>query len=131
MYDSVTKGSSYSVSYLALSDEVRAKEINDAFRDDSINGIICMRGGYGSSRTLDLLDYDLIRDNPKFFVGYSDITALINAFYFKSGIISYQGFMGVTLASSSLDSKTEADIIDVLFNNQEGKEYKYTLFKKF
>lgn len=125
VFNSVTNGSSYSVSYLALSDEVRAKEINDCFSDPTINGIVCMRGGYGSSRTLDLLDYKVIRENPKFFTGYSDITALVNAFYFKAGMISYQGFMGVSLASSSLDKTSEDDILDILFNDQFGKVLNY------
>ena len=125
IYASATNGNSYGVSYLALSDEVRAQELNECFGDPTIKGIICMRGGYGSSRTLDLLDYDLIRNNPKFFTGYSDITALSNALYFKCGLISYHGFMGVTLASSSLDTTTENDILDILFNNQEGKVLNY------
>ena len=123
VYPSVTQGSSYSVSYLALSDEVRANEIMDCFRDKTIKGIVCLRGGYGSSRTLDLLDYDVIRENPKFFTGYSDITALINAFYYKSGIISYQGFMGSNITSTN--TITANDINDILFNSQEGKELKY------
>ena len=125
IYPSVTDGKNYSVSYLALSDEVRAAEINDAFGDKEVKGIICIRGGYGSSRTLELLDYDLIRNNPKFFTGYSDITALINAFYYKSGIISYQGFMGLTLAKSSLDNTTKTDIEELLLNNNANREFKY------
>ena len=125
VYDSASRGSSYSVSYLALSDEVRAQELNDAFSDPEIKGIICMRGGYGSSRTLDLLDYEMIRKNPKFLTGYSDITALTNALYYKCGMISYHGFMGMTLTSSSLDQTTKDDINDILFNNQQGKELKY------
>ena len=125
IYPSVTDGKNYSVSYLALSDEARAAEINDAFADKEVKGIICIRGGYGSSRTLELLDYDLIRENPKFFTGYSDITALINAFYYKSGIISYQGFMGLTLAKSSLDSTTKTDIEELLLNNNAKREFKY------
>ena len=125
IYASASNGNSYGVSYLALSDEARASELNECFRDPEIKGIVCMRGGYGSSRTLDLLDYEMIRNNPKFLTGYSDITALTNALYFKCGLISYHGFMGVTLASSSLDSTTENDILDILFNDQEGKELKY------
>jgi len=124
-YPSVTKGNTYSVSYLALSDEERAEEINNAFKDSEVKGIICLRGGYGSSRTLDLLDYEAIRENPKFFTGYSDITALINAFYFKSGIISYQGFMGLTLANSNLDSTTLDDIEALLFENNANRTFNY------
>lgn len=125
IYDSVINGKNYSVPYLALSDEARAAEINDAFADKEVKGIICIRGGYGSSRTLELLDYDLIRENPKFFTGYSDITALINAFYYKSGIISYQGFMGLTLAKSSLDNTTKTDIEELLLHNNANREFKY------
>ena len=125
VYPSVTNGKNYSVSYLALSDEARAEEINNAFKDKEVKGIICLRGGYGSSRTLELLDYDAIRENPKFFTGYSDITALINAFYYKSGIISYQGFMGLTLAKSSLDSTTKTDVEELLLNNNATREFKY------
>ena len=125
IYDSVINGKNYSVSYLALSEEARASEINDAFADKEVKGIICIRGGYGSSRTLELLDYDLIRENPKFFTGYSDITALINAFYYKSGIISYQGFMGLTLAKSSLDNTTKTDIEELLLHNNANREFKY------
>lgn len=62
--------------YLAASDAQRAQDILDAFADPDIHGIWCIRGGYGSHRLLPLLDRDLIRNNPKWFGGYSDVTAL-------------------------------------------------------
>lgn len=62
--------------YLAASDAQRAKDIQEAFADPSIHGIWCIRGGYGSHRLLPLLDGDAIRRNPKWFGGYSDVTAL-------------------------------------------------------
>lgn len=62
--------------YLAASDTQRAKEINDAFADPSIDGIWCIRGGYGCHRILPLLNTELIYGNPKWFGGYSDVTAL-------------------------------------------------------
>lgn len=62
--------------YLAATDAQRAKDLNDAFRDPSVDGIWCIRGGYGGHRILPLLDTDMIRNNPKWFGGYSDVTAL-------------------------------------------------------
>ena len=62
--------------YLAATDAQRAKDINDAFADPNIDGIWCIRGGYGSHRILPLLDAEMIRKNPKWFGGYSDVTAL-------------------------------------------------------
>ena len=62
--------------YLAGSAADRAKDIHDAFADPSIDGILCTRGGWGSAELLPLLDQDLIRANPKAFVGYSDHTSL-------------------------------------------------------
>lgn len=63
--------------YFSANDNIRAKDIQDAFSDDSIDGIWCIRGGYGTHRILPLLDFDKIK--PKFFAGYSDITALHTA----------------------------------------------------
>ena len=62
--------------YLAAKDAQRAKDLLDAFADPDIDGIWCIRGGYGSHRLLPLLDKDLICKNPKWFGGYSDVTAL-------------------------------------------------------
>lgn len=81
--------------YLAGSDEIRAGDINRMFRDDHIDGIICIRGGYGATRIQHMLDYDAISKNPKVFSGYSDITALQSAFSIKTGLVSFHGSMGV------------------------------------
>lgn len=62
--------------YMAASDAQRAGDINHAFADESIDGIWCIRGGYGAHRLQTLLDVQVIRSNPKWFGGYSDITAL-------------------------------------------------------
>lgn len=62
--------------YFAASDAQRAKDLNDAFADPKIDGIWCIRGGYGAHRLQPLLDVETIRQNPKWFGGYSDITAL-------------------------------------------------------
>jgi muramoyltetrapeptide carboxypeptidase len=79
------------IDYLAGSDEDRATDINDAFADPEIDAIICTRGGYGSMRLLDLLDYDLISENPKPFIGFSDITVIQNVLYEKCGLVTFSG----------------------------------------
>lgn len=84
--------------YLAGGDALRAEDLNDMFRDDWVDGIICLRGGYGSPRILDLLDYELIKNNPKVFIGYSDITALHMAINKFSKLVTFHGPMAADLA---------------------------------
>src|ERR1700737_880883 len=62
--------------YLAGSDAARAHDLKTMFADDAVDAIWCVRGGYGASRLLPALDYELIRRRPKPLIGYSDITAL-------------------------------------------------------
>jgi muramoyltetrapeptide carboxypeptidase len=71
----------------------RATELMEAFKDDSVKAIFCARGGYGSIHVLPYLDYDVIREHPKIFVGYSDITALHMAFNKLSGLVTFHGPM--------------------------------------
>lgn len=87
--------------YLAGSDEQRAERINSLFRDRSVRGIVCARGGYGSLRLLKLLDYRAIRKNPKVLVGFSDITALLTVLYERCGLIGFHGPMVTTLATAT------------------------------
>ena len=82
--------------YLAACDAQRAKDINDAFADPSVHGIWCIRGGYGGHRILPLLDLELIRQNPKWFGGYSDVTALHTFFNQTCGFESYHCTMPST-----------------------------------
>ena len=78
---------------LAAPEISRAEELTEAFRDDSVKAIFCARGGYGSIHILPMLDYDLVRDHPKIFVGYSDITALHMAFNKLCGLVTFHGPM--------------------------------------
>lgn len=82
--------------YLAATDSQRAKDLNDAFNDPSIDGIWCIRGGYGGHRILPLLDADGIRENPKWFGGYSDVTALHTFFNQTCGFETYHCTMPST-----------------------------------
>ncbi len=79
--------------YMAGVDEDRAEDLNRMFADPGIKGIFCARGGYGSTRILDMVDYGLIARNPKVFIGYSDITALHLAIGEKTGLVTFHGPM--------------------------------------
>ena len=79
--------------YLAGTDEERAEDLNDAFRDDKVDAVFCVTGGYGTSRILPYLDYDLIKSNPRIFLGYSDITTLHIAIHQKSDLVTFHGPM--------------------------------------
>ena len=82
--------------YFAGTDEDRAEDLNMMFRDPSIKGIFCLTGGWGSSRILPFLDYELIQMNPKVLMGYSDITSLLNGIFNKTGLITFHGFVAKT-----------------------------------
>lgn len=79
--------------YLAGNDDERAEALHDMFLDKSVNAIIALRGGYGAIRILDKIDYNIVRNNPKIFCGYSDITALNVMFLKCAGLITYSGPM--------------------------------------
>ena len=79
--------------YLSGTDESRAKGLNQMFRDDRVDAVVCMRGGYGVARMLDLVDFDVMRANPKLVLGYSDITALHTAIHQKVGMVTIHGPM--------------------------------------
>lgn len=82
--------------YLAASDAQRAEDLGCAFADPTIDGVWCIRGGYGAHRLLPLLDFDIIRSNPKWFGGYSDITALHTAFNQVCGLATFHCTMPST-----------------------------------
>lgn len=84
-------------SYLAGCDRERAGDIDKMFRDPSVKGIFCARGGFGSTRVLELIDYSAAAQNPKVFVGYSDITALHLALAKRSGLVTFHGPMAAEM----------------------------------
>jgi muramoyltetrapeptide carboxypeptidase len=79
--------------YLAGSDNERTDDLHYMFRKKYIKAIMCVRGGYGTPRLLDKIDYKLIKENPKIFIGHSDITALQLAILNKTGLITFAGPM--------------------------------------
>lgn len=80
--------------YLAGTDRERAEDLNTMFDDDKVQAILPYRGGWGSNRILEYLDYDLIGNKPKILFGFSDITSLLLAIYSKTGLVTYHGPVG-------------------------------------
>lgn len=107
------------IGYLAGPDEVRARDINQMFGDSEVDAILCVRGGYGSPRILDKLDYDLIRANPKIFLGYSDITGLHLAFNKHADLVTFHGPMGSSDMVGGLDGFTKGHLEEVLMKGTE------------
>src|SRR5207237_125917 len=86
--------------YFAGRDRDRAADINAMFADDTVAGIVCFTGGWGSPRALPYLDFDLIARKPKVIIGYSDITALLNAIHKKTGLVTFHGPVGASSGCS-------------------------------
>ncbi|MHC1736901.1 MAG: LD-carboxypeptidase [Ignavibacteriaceae bacterium] len=79
--------------YLAGTDQERADDIHDMFTRRDVKAIICLRGGYGTPRLMRFINFDLIKNNPKILVGYSDITTLQTAIYRRAKLLTFAGPM--------------------------------------
>ena len=100
--------------------EQRAEDINSMFKDPDIKAIICARGGYGANRVLDLLDYKLIKKNPKIFIGFSDITAYLTSITQKTGLVTFHGPMLVSF-KERLIKYNLANMLKVLSRDEKIK----------
>ncbi|MFP3917447.1 LD-carboxypeptidase [Lysinibacillus telephonicus] len=106
--------------YLAGKDVLRAKEVNDMFHDPAIDGIFCIRGGYGATKILPLLDYEMISENPKVFTGYSDVTALHIAFNQKCDFVTYHTPMPSTeFIKPEMDEYSWSSFIKSVTNTEQ------------
>ena len=103
--------------YLSGTDESRARGLNQMFRDDRVDAVVCMRGGYGVARMLDRVDFDVIRANPKIMLGYSDITALHTAIHEKVGMVTIHGPMPVK-AWMEFDDFTRESMVRALTSTE-------------
>ena len=92
--------------YLAGSDNHRVQFVNQLFADTSVDAIICARGGYGSMRILPLLDFDAIQNNPKAFIGFSDITILLSVLFSRCNLVTFHGPVVTSLADASEETKS-------------------------
>lgn len=100
--------------HLAGTDEERANDLNKMFADPEVKAVICIRGGSGAARILQMIDYNLIKTNPKPLLGYSDITALHCAIYSQTGLITFHGQNG----TGSWNSFNVKQFEKVFFNKE-------------
>lgn len=107
--------------YLAGSDEERIQDIHDMFLNPEVKAILCLKGGFGASRIIDKIDYNLIKNNPKLLIGFSDVTALLNNFYKYANLPTVHGLVGNFLASKYCDDFSKQDFKDLLFENTKGR----------
>ncbi|MCD7746683.1 MAG: LD-carboxypeptidase [Lachnospiraceae bacterium] len=117
--------------YLAGDARTRAEDINTMFADPEVDGIICARGGYGSSHTMEYLDLDLIREHPKVFIGFSDITNYHSVFNKYCGLITFHGPMVLSNMLKGFDDYSCGSLRQALnmtgfyeFKNPEGDSMK-------
>ena len=103
------------IGYLAGTDQSRLNELHSMYKNKNIKAIICVRGGYGTTRILDKMNYDLIKQNPKPLIGYSDITALTAAIHKKTGISGFHGIVG----AGDFTKYTENNFKNLFFSNSE------------
>lgn len=98
--------------YLAGKDNVRADDLNHMFTNDKVDGVFCVRGGYGVARMLRQINYDAIKANPKVLVGYSDITALHYAIYSQTGLVTFHG----PVATSTFNKYSVNNLLKTIIN---------------
>lgn len=113
------------IDYLYKHPEKRAEDLMEAFKDKSIKAIICAIGGDDTIRLLPYIDYDIIKSNPKIFMGFSDTTA--NHFMmYKAGVVSYYGPALITDFAEYVDmyDYTENAVRDLLFDAKTNYEIK-------
>ena len=111
--------------YLAGTDQERADDLNLMFKNKNIKAIICLRGGYGASRILDKINYKIIRNNPKIFVGFSEITALQMAILQKAGLITFAGPMLAPDFADNVSTYTEEFFWRIITSNKKMGRLKY------
>jgi len=107
--------------YMAGKAEIRIEDLHEAFSRKNIKGIFCVKGGYSASQLLDKIDYELIRNNPKVFVGYSDVTNLHIVFNQKCNLGTYHGPMVKSNMINDFNDYTKASFFKAL----EKQEWKY------
>ena len=104
--------------YLAGEDEQRAADFNAMFADDEVDAVFAIQGGYGAQRILPLVDFEAIRAHPKALLGYSDITALLNAVHSRTGLVTFHG----PIAKGNFTPYTLAEFRKVLTSPRETVE---------
>jgi Uncharacterized proteins, homologs of microcin C7 resistance protein MccF len=99
--------------YLAGNDKSRAEDFTNMFLDPGVDMVLCVRGGYGTMRILPLIDFNIVKLNPKIFAGFSDITTFLNSIALKCNLITFHSPM---CNSNFLDNSTLKSFLDTLMN---------------
>ena len=99
------------------SDEDCINALHNFFLDKNIDAVLCARGGYGALRLIDKINWNIIKENPKIFAGYSDITTLLAMIYKKTGLITFHSPM----ANGDFALETDEYTVNSFFNTLEGK----------
>ncbi len=107
--------------YLAGTDEERINDIHNMFLDPEIKAIICFKGGFGASRIVDKIDYEIIKNNPKLFMGFSDVTVLLNNFYKYCKLPTVHGLVGIYIGSNTLCEISRNDFKLLLTENTKDR----------
>lgn len=110
--------------YFTATDKERAADLHRMFSDSEVQGILAVQGGWGCARLLKLLDYELILKNPKVLIGYSDITALLNSIFAKTGLVTFHGPVGVSGWNKFSTENLRKIVIDgekILYQNPKEK----------
>ena len=107
--------------YMAGKAEIRVEDLHEAFSRKDIKGIFCVKGGYSASQLLDKIDYKLIKNNPKVFVGYSDVTNLHIVFNQKCNLGTYHGPMVKSNMINDFNDYTKSSFFEAM----ENQEWKY------
>ena len=105
--------------YHAGSNSHRATMVNDLFVNPAIKAIVCARGGFGAMKILPMLDYAVIQQHPKIFIGFSDISALLSTMYSLTGLVTFHGPMVTTLGYAT--DKTKKAMISALSSEKPPK----------
>lgn len=119
-----------SYEYLSASDENRLLDLHNFFCDNTIDAIFCLRGGYGSLRIVEDIDYKLIKRNKKLFLGFSDITILLLAFYSRAGLLTFHGpLLGINFLNKNRNPKNKKSA-DNLWKLLQDPKYNFSYFNR-
>lgn len=105
--------------YLAGNDDERVSDLHYMFGNKEVKAIFTIRGGYGCARLLDKVDYNLIKKNPKIFIGYSDINALQMAIYKNCGLVTFSGPMLAVDFVDEISTFTEENLWKIITSNKK------------
>ncbi|MFA6807152.1 MAG: LD-carboxypeptidase [Bacteroidales bacterium] len=108
----------------AGSDQERAKDMQYFLDNKDIKAVFCARGGYGTVRIIDMLDFSLFTENPKWIIGYSDPTVLLSHIYFNYNIETIHGIMPINIETDDFFSNAVISLKKILFEGENKKVYK-------